>query len=246
MCISLCSSSVGLNFSKNKFIMKKGSILFLVVLSSVLAGGTAKAALLGLVKPTPADPYYADFTANNLIVAYTYNGNNSGTLQVTTSGTGGVAESYESGSGSAGTGFNNGGTGYNNQTFTGSYSLTANIQEIGTVWSVIGGSFTMKGNLLGGSASTLLLTGSLITGADGPGGAWGYLTGSKLFEFLATVNTGNSASGALPIREDFATGNPLGSSIIADIKLNLNNVFSQAPSISRPLWPPTIAATPST
>ncbi len=223
---------VGGNFLKTAFLkintfMKRERILQLAVLCSVMTGQSANAALINLVKPTPADPYYADFTANSLLLAYTYHGNNSGTLQVTTTGSSGVAEAYESGSSSAGTGFNNGGTGYNNQAFTGIFTLTANIQEIGSVWSVTGGSFTMDGTLLGGSSSSLLLSGSLMAGGDGPGGTWGYLAGSKLFEFLYSVNTGNAADGALPIREDFATGNPLGSTIAGGIKLNLINAFSQ-------------------
>jgi hypothetical protein len=198
----------------------------------VLVMGTANAALIGMIKPTPSDPYYADFTANSLSISYAYNSTTQvGTLIAQNSGIAPlpVAESYESGSASAGTGSLNGGTGFNSQSLLGSYVLTASIKLIGGVWSVTGGSFTMKGSLPGVSTATtdLLLQGNLLAGGDGPSGTWGYATGSKLFEFLYTVDTGNTANGNLAIRKDFATGNPLGTTIHGGIFLNLNQVFTQ-------------------
>jgi len=205
--------------------MKTLQSLQLAVVSLALVGTQSQGALMNLVQPGATDPYYADFKANSLKVTYTYN-NVTGIGTLTAANVGTVGEAYESGSASAGTGSGSGRpTGFNNQTFTGSYSLTASIQQLSGVWSVTGGTFTMKGNLLGGTSADLLLKGNLVLGGDGPAGAWGYLNGSKLFEFLYTVDTGNSANGNSAIRKDFNTDNALPGTVRGGIKLNLNNAF---------------------
>jgi hypothetical protein len=171
---------------------------------SLVACAQSQAALLGL-NPDKTSPVYADFTANNLDVNYVYSGTSStgtGTFTVSDPYSSGSlvneVESYFSSSQSPGT------LGaYHNTSFNGSYTISANIQNNNGVISLQGGTFTVRGDLIGGAGHSgdVLLQGSLKTGAGGT--AFGYVDPGKPltagtyneFDFLIDLSslTGNAA-----------------------------------------------------
>ena len=99
--------------------------------------------------------------------------------------------------------------------FNGYFSLTATIRQVGGVWTVQSGSFTIEGDLQGGAKTDLLLAGNLATGADGS--AWGYdppvnnHTASHL-EFLFQPTSGNSK-----ILQDFFGTSGVGGGLVAGV-----------------------------
>lgn len=170
-------------------------------------GLSAHAALLNLGQ-YQTGPYYSDFTANNLDVNYVYTGNSS-------SGTGvfKVSDSYSSGAlNTAGDTYTSGADApgshgsFKNAPFTGSYSLTADISWNGSVATLTSGNFDISGTLMGGTASSVLLTGSLKTGAGSS--AFGFvdhtatMTTGEYNEFDFLVNLG-SLSGNTELLQDF-------------------------------------------
>ena len=183
--------------------MKTKQFLNVAGLCTIMAGFSAQAALLGL-QSYQNGPFYSNFENNQLDVNYVYSGTStsgSGVFTVSDPYQGGSlvteGESYTSGSKAPGT------SGAYNQTgFTGSYSLTANISYNNGAATLTGGTFDIYGSLFsGGTPSTLLLQGNLVTGAGGS--AFGYvnnsagLTQGKYDEFDFLINlksiTGNAA-----------------------------------------------------
>ena len=183
--------------------MKTKQFLNVAGLCTIMAGFSAQAALLGL-QSYQNGPFYSNFENNQLDVNYVYSGTStsgSGVFTVSDPYQGGSlvteGESYTSGSKAPGT------SGAYNQTgFTGSYSLSANISYNNGVATLTGGTFDIYGSLFsGGTPSTLLLQGNLVTGAGGS--AFGYvnnsagLTQGKYDEFDFLINlksiTGNAA-----------------------------------------------------
>src|SRR5215469_2780444 len=175
-------------FDRNfQFNFMKASI-FLFAMGFALTGAslTSQAALL-VTGQNPSSPYYADFNSSGLSVSYNYNTTSGiGTFTASDSGS---KEAYTSGLSSAGThGV------YTSTGFSGSYSLTATVQDISGNWEVTGGSVTLDGNLFfpGNNSHTgdLLLSANLKTGLNTIGyGA----SGTKEFDFLFTVTGGNSS-----------------------------------------------------
>ncbi len=179
--------------------MKKQTILRWAVMGLALCGLSTQAALLGITEPGSSDPFYADFTSSHLSVNYTYSG---GIGEFVVSGNS-SSGTYESDKSSPGTG--NGSQGIN-QTFSGTYSLTAYVEDIGGQWQVIDSgsdqsTVTITGYLPGVSPnpggttpSETLLTANLKTGANSfgysqPGDA---LINYNEFDFLFTVTGGDS------------------------------------------------------
>ena len=198
---------------------------FLLAMGFALTGTSlsSQAALL-VTGQNPSSPYYADFFSSGLSVSYNFNNSTGiGTLIATDSGN---KEAYTSGVSSPGThGV------YTSTGFSGSYSLTATIQDIGGNWEVTGGSVTVDGNLFfpGNNTQTgdLLLSANLKTGLN----TIGYGTsGTKEFDFLFTVSGGNSS-----ILQDFFgdnqgqgaiilnTGTYLPTSAYTDLSHSFNN-----------------------
>jgi hypothetical protein len=201
--------------------MKTTRFFSLVVLCSAAMASPTRAALMGLTKNV-SSPYYADFTANGLSVSSTYNAS-SQTATFHAANSISQVESYTSHPLSPGT------LGaYNNAGFNGFYSIDATIQKIGSVWNLTGGTVTVKGNLMGGTTSDMLLQGSLKTGVSGVGGAFGFqdfgLTPDAshpfydIFEFRFTPTSGNAA-----ILADFFGANNGQAAIILDANFNYAN-----------------------
>lgn len=152
----------------------------------------ARAALLGLNPPT-GSPAYADFDMGSLAGGYSYSGtatSGTGTLTVTNVGNVSKPDGYTSSSQSPGTGGAISGKSGPPFNFNGFYNLTATIQNNNGVFEVSGGSFTIEGDLFGNPASSILLTGTLKTGAGTLG--WGTKAQNE-FDFLFTTgSSGNS------------------------------------------------------
>lgn len=156
----------------------------------MLMASPAGAALIAGFGQDKTSPYYADFTANMLSVTNTWN---SGTKTATFHAGNSVSavESYFTGSQAPGTHTTK------NQSFNGFYTLDATIQQVGSSWNLVGGTFTVKGDLMGGQTTELLLQGSLNTGLGGQ--AFGYGNPGQgtspgpynIFQFLYTVTGGN-------------------------------------------------------
>ena len=179
---------------------------FFLVLGMGAIGLSAHAALLNFSQ-YQTGPYYSDFTANDLDVNYVYTGNSSSGAGVFT-----VSDVYNSGStvpeqdtysaGSQAPGTH----GLNNGNFTGSYSITADISWNGSVATLTGGTFDIYGALMGGTASSVLLSGSLRTGVGSS--AFGYvdhtatMTTGEYNEFDFLINL-SSLSGNSQIVQDF-------------------------------------------
>lgn len=176
-----------------------------------MAGFSTQAALLNM-EQNQSSPYYSDFEANQLDVNYAY------TAGTSSSGTGiftandpysggslvTEGDSYTSSSKSPGT-FG----AYNQTSFTGSYSVTADISYNNGVATLTSGTFSIYGGLPGvpgSTPSTLLLSGSLVAGAGGS--AFGYVDNSAgltqgkydTFDFLINLN---SLAGNSEIEADF-------------------------------------------
>ena len=119
-----------------------------------------------------------------------------------------MGEQYTSSSGSPGTGSHP----FPDQNFTGSFSMTAKVQNIGGQWEVISGStYTIKGNLLNSGSGDILLNGTLKTGAGSFG--WGTKADDE-FDFSLTplqvartttrywpISLGGTGSGAIKFGE---------------------------------------------
>ena len=193
-----------------------------VVVLTGASQATAAFLLTGLSKPSQGTPYYADFSVGSLTVANTATGSSgSKTATLTISGASGAGgESYYSSSQSAGTG------GQYNKSFTGSFSLTANIVQAGSRWNLTSGNFTIKGDLLGGSSTDILLTGSLLTGLNSPTGNWifGNNGAQDEFDFLYAVNTTQDVqgNGNNKILQDWATVNPVGTTVVGAMSFTFN------------------------
>ena len=167
--------------------MKSKKIIQWLALSWAMSVLSAQAAFLNLGQD-PSSPYYADFTASGLSVNYAYNSATGiGTFTATDSGN---RLAYTDGSLSPGTQGQYKSTGFN-----GSYSLTAYIENVGGTWEVLDdashqSTLTVKGNLLGGTTSDVLLSANLKSGAN----TFGYgASGSTIFDFLFTVSGGESS-----------------------------------------------------
>jgi len=183
--------------------MKKQNYFQLVLLSSVMSGLSAQAALLGITPPANT-PFYADFNDQNLYVNYAYTGS-------ATSGTG-TLEAWSTSSGittsstahNTFTADNSSGAVVYNQGFNGYYDLTATIQNVNGVFSVQTGTVDIYGGLPtvngfgNGSANTsdLLLSGNLKTGAQNfgytPAGS-AHSTASIELDLLFNVSSGNGS-----------------------------------------------------
>lgn len=183
--------------------MKSGGRLWLFLgLCSISLCLQSRGALLGL-NPPIGSPAYADFSTTGLGVNYSYNsGSGVGTFTITNNSSVSKPEQYISGSDSPGThGMINGNS--SPFAFTGFYSLTATVQDINNTWEVTSGSFKVEGTLFGGADTSLLLTGTLKTGAGSFG--WGTAAQNE-FDFLFTTGS----SGTPSILADFfgaGTGN---------------------------------------
>jgi hypothetical protein len=159
--------------------MKIARILQISVLCAGMAGFRSQGALLNIGQPT-SSPFSAYFSPGSMTVNYT---SSSGVLTAT-----GTSDTYTSGVDSPGTH-----GAYNKTGFNGSFSLTADIANVGGIWEVTGGSVTVEGDLfnpgVAGHSTDLLLTANLRTG----NGTLGYLAGSKELDFLFTVSGGNAS-----------------------------------------------------
>ncbi len=149
-----------------------------------MAGLQAQGALLGIT-PNLSSAQLADFTDSNLQINYD---KTTGKFTAISKVVPNTSNDYKSGSLSAGTHGN-----YNDTTgFSGSFSLTAYIQNYSGTWGVSSGSFEIDGDLPGVTtlSSDILLKGSLLTGP----GSLGYGTsGQKEFDFLfSAVSGGNT------------------------------------------------------
>jgi hypothetical protein len=192
-------------------------------LGSGAIGLSAQAALLNFGQ-FQSGPYYSDITSSGVDVNYAYTGNASAGTGVFTvsdplSANNVVTKSgaYTSGASAPGTHGADIAKGY-----TGSYSLTADISWNGSVATLTSGSFSINGNLMGGTTSSLLLSGTLETGVGGA--AFGYENpGSANFnEFDFVINLG-SLTGNSQIVSDFLEGVGKFGGII--INANFNSAF---------------------
>lgn len=177
---------------------------FSLVAGSGIIGLSAHAALLNF-GPYQSGPYYSNFASSGLDVNYVYTGNSSSGTGVFTVSDPYSANAIVTKGGDYTSGADAPGThgAYNQTPYTGSYSLTADISWNGSAATLTGGSFDVYGNLFsGGTTSSLLLSGSLKTGAGGA--AFGYENPGSAnyneFDFLINLSslTGNSE-----IMEDF-------------------------------------------
>lgn len=162
--------------------------LFLGVCSTVLCL-QANGAIVGLnLTPLPnGSPAFSEFITPTLAGGYTYNSvTGVGTLTVTNSG--GVTKQGEYTSSPESPGTHGA---YTSASFNGFYTLTATIQDIGGQWEVTGGNFSVEGALLGGSTTSVLLTGNLRTGNNSFG--YGTTKADDAFDLLFTT-TGGSPS----------------------------------------------------
>jgi hypothetical protein len=157
----------------------------------MLMASQAGAALITGFPQDTTSPFYADFTATGLSVNNTWNSDTkTATFHVGT--TESAVESYFTGSQAPGT------QGNENQSFNGFYTLDATIQQVGSTWNLVSGTFTIKGDLMGGCSTDLLLQGSLKTGLGGQAFGYGDPGQGKspgpynIFQFLFTVTGGNS------------------------------------------------------
>ena len=167
--------------------MKSARILSVIGLGSVLLCLKAQGALLATGQD-PNNPFYADFTSNTLGINYSYNsGSGVGTFTVTNLAHAASSEQYKAGSSAAGTH----GSKNSPPSFSGFYTLTATVQNIGGLWQTTGGSFTVTGTLFGGSVNDILLTGNLVTGA----GSFGWdVKAANEFDFRFITGSGGNSS----------------------------------------------------
>jgi hypothetical protein len=191
--------------------MNRTTILPLLGVVCALYGDSqAGAALIGLSNPTTS-PYWADFNVNSLHYQNTYGQvpgyqGNVATFTVTTTANNQAAEKYTTGSLAPGT---MGAHKEPGKAFQGGFTLTAHLQSVNNVWTLMDGDFTMMGNLFGTAGETLL-KGTLLPGTGGPGGTFGYRASAsdpKRFEFLYRVDAGDPTNGKDLILADWRTAN---------------------------------------
>jgi hypothetical protein len=185
--------------------MKTKRFLCVAGVCSVMASISTQAAIVTHQEFTTyqnsGSAEYADFTAKNLSVNYTYTGG-TGSFIAESQTTPTTSMAYQTGSQAAGTH----GAYQSSSGFTGYYYLSATIQDISGNWEVTGGTLDVYGNLLtgqtvsSGQKGDLLLSVNLLTGLNsinagvGSGGSAG-----KEFDFrLGSVTGGSSA-----IMQDF-------------------------------------------
>lgn len=179
---------------------------FFLAMGAGAVGLSTHAALLNLGQ-YESGPYYSDFSTYGLDVNYAYTGNSSsgtGVFTVSDEYSGGslavAGETYTGGSQAPGT------QGKDNGNFSGSYSLTADISYNNGVATLTSGTFDIYGALMGGTASSLLLSGNLETGAGSV--AFGYvdhtatMTSGEYNQFDFLINLG-SLTGNSQIVRDF-------------------------------------------
>ena len=77
--------------------------------------------------------------------------------------------------------------------FYGTFNLTAQLVQNSGLWYVQSSSFTITGNLEGGTSGDLLLSGSLLTGPEAHGANGAGVSGydANTFEFIFSVTGGN-------------------------------------------------------
>jgi hypothetical protein len=176
---------------------------FFLVIGSGAIGISTHAALLNLGEYQNG-PFYSNFASSGLDVNYVYTGNSSSGTGVFTVSDPESNNNIVSKSGAYTSGADAPGThgAYNATPYTGSYSLTADISWNGSVARLTGGTFAVDGTLMGGTASSVLLSGSLETGVGGA--AFGFENpGSANFnEFDFLINLG-SLTGNSEILQDF-------------------------------------------
>jgi hypothetical protein len=153
--------------------MKNTRAVLLGCFCSALAASQAEAQYIpGFGPPTSSNPWGSDITSYDLDMQYSYNPTATTTYNGTSvTGVGTLTVDDRLGTTQAGNFWSNrSGSPFapSVNSFTGSFLLTANIAEVGGVWTVTGGNVTIDGNLLNGTGTgNLLLSGSLVTGAAG-------------------------------------------------------------------------------